>query len=90
MRQALGTRTRTLGSGEGPRIAVLSILVRDLDSAEAGLLLAEAGVHVRTGYHCAPWIHEHLGTAAGGTVRISPGPFTTEDDVLAVPRVLGT
>lgn len=90
LRQALGTRTRTLGSGEGPRIAVLSILVRDLDSAEAGLLLAEAGVHVRTGYHCAPWIHEHLGTAAGGTVRISPGPFTTEDDVLAVPRVLGT
>ena len=91
LRQALGSHARCLGSSpaKGPRIAVLSLLLEDLDPAEAGLLLAEAGIHIRTGYHCAPWIHEHLGTAAAGTVRISPGPFTTTDDILAVPRVLG-
>ncbi|MHC4851502.1 MAG: aminotransferase class V-fold PLP-dependent enzyme, partial [Planctomycetota bacterium] len=74
--------------GNNRRIAVLSLVPNDLDPAEAGLLLSEAGIHVRAGYHCAPWVHEHLGTAAGGTLRISPGPFTTTDDVLAVPRAL--
>jgi len=90
LRQTLGSHARCLGSStaKGPRIAILSLLLENLDPAEAGLLLAEAGIHIRTGYHCAPWIHEHLGTAAGGTVRISPGPFTTTDDILAVPRVL--
>jgi selenocysteine lyase/cysteine desulfurase len=91
LRQALGSHARCLGSScaKDPRIAVLSLVLEDLDPAEAGLLLAEAGIHIRSGYHCAPWIHEHLGTAAGGTARISPGPFTTSDDILAVPRVLG-
>ncbi len=91
LRQALDGRARCLGSATAtnPRIAVLSFVLDELDPAEAGLLLGEADIHVRTGYHCAPWIHEHLGTASGGTVRISPGPFTTTDDTRAVPRALG-
>ena len=48
--------------GNNRRIAVLSLVPNDLDPAEAGLLLSEAGIHVRAGYHCAPWVHEHLGT----------------------------
>ena len=50
---------------------------------EVGNLLdADYGIAVRTGYHCAPLIHKHLRDETyGGTVRISPGRFTTEDDL---------
>ncbi|MBK8976752.1 MAG: aminotransferase class V-fold PLP-dependent enzyme [Planctomycetes bacterium] len=59
------------------RLPVVSLVLPDLDPAEVGALLDLAGVHVRTGHHCAPWIHQHLGTQSGGTVRVSPGPFVT-------------
>ena len=36
----------------------------------------------RTGLHCAPLVHEGIGTFEGdGTVRFSPGIFTTDADV---------
>jgi selenocysteine lyase/cysteine desulfurase len=65
------------------RIAVTSFTHAGYDPAELGAMLAAAGVHVRSGFHCAPWIHEHLGTAAAGTVRMSAGPFVTAADVRA-------
>jgi len=40
------------------------------------------GVVCRTGLHCAPLIHQHLGTAdQGGAIRFSLGPFTTAADI---------
>ena len=42
-------------------------------------------IAVRTGYHCAPYIHEFLKTVeCKGTVRVSLGYFNTEDDVDAL------
>lgn len=36
----------------------------------------------RAGFHCAPLAHETIGThAGGGTVRFSPGYFTTEAEI---------
>ena len=81
LRAALSTRAQLLGPAAGPRVPILSFTLPDLDPAEVGVVLAEAGVHVRTGFHCAPWLHAHLGTAASGTVRVSPGPFNTADDI---------
>jgi selenocysteine lyase/cysteine desulfurase len=86
--ERLGDGVRLLGPTRGTRIAVLSFTLRDLDPAEAGMVLDAAGVHVRTGFHCAPWIHACLGTTAGGTVRVSPGPFVTADEVRAVAAAL--
>ncbi len=38
----------------------------------------------RTGLHCAPLIHDHLGTTAvHGAIRFSIGPFNTESDIRA-------
>ena len=34
----------------------------------------------RTGLHCAPLAHQAIGTFPQGTVRISPGYFTTIED----------
>ena len=71
-----------------PRIPILSFTIQGLDTSEAGVLLAEAGIHVRTGYHCAPWIHERLGSAETGTIRVSPGPEISADQALAPARAL--
>lgn len=64
---------RLLLPSPGPRTPVLSLVHASADPAEIGLSLDAAQIHVRTGHHCAPWLHPHLGTAASGTVRISPG-----------------
>ena len=44
--------------------------------------LAEQGICLRAGLHCAPDAHTALGTIeTGGTIRISPGYFNTEEDI---------
>jgi len=61
------------------RVAVVSISAAGYDPSElaAGLDVARR-IQVRAGLHCAPRMHRHLDTfTTGGTVRISPGPFTT-------------
>lgn len=52
-------------------------------SEDIGTLLdREYGIAVRTGYHCAPLIHKYLKDEEyNGTVRVSVGWFTTEEDV---------
>ena len=52
-------------------------------SDDAGTILdSEYDIAVRTGYHCAPLVHEVIGSKQyGGTVRISMGQFTTKEDV---------
>lgn len=47
--------------------------VPGLDCEEAAQLLAEQGIAVRAGLHCAPLAHESAGTLATGTVRVSFG-----------------
>ena len=88
LRRELNSRAQVYGPANGPRIPVLSFTLSDLDPAEAGVILDSAGIHVRTGFHCAPWLHDLLGTSAAGTVRVSPGPFNSLADTLEVPRVL--
>ncbi|MFN9272398.1 MAG: aminotransferase class V-fold PLP-dependent enzyme, partial [Planctomycetia bacterium] len=70
---------------------IVSFTVEGYDPAEIAMLLEQmAGVQARSGFHCAARIHEHLGTAAGGTVRLSFGPFNTGDDVEAVVAAMAT
>lgn len=68
------------------RTAVVSLNVSGYSPQEAAAVLdAHFGIECRAGLHCAPQIHRALRTAdAGGTLRLSPGPFTTLDDVAAV------
>ncbi|MBP3428590.1 MAG: aminotransferase class V-fold PLP-dependent enzyme [Clostridia bacterium] len=71
------------------RCAIVSINVRDYDSAEvADALQAQYGVAVRPGAHCAPLMHEALGTAAQGAVRFSFSYYNTMDDVHAALAAL--
>jgi selenocysteine lyase/cysteine desulfurase len=91
LREALTRRSGVAFQSPGPeseRIPVLSVTLADLDPSEAGALLADAGIHVRTGFHCAPWIHERLGTSRAGTVRFSPGPQISAAQIQETARAL--
>jgi selenocysteine lyase/cysteine desulfurase len=81
-------RFRVFAPPPGPRTPVLSFAHGRLDPGEIGALLDAADVHVRTGHHCAPWLHRHLGTETAGTVRVSPGPEVTAADIRSVWAVL--
>lgn len=41
----------------------------------------EHNIAVRGGIHCAPLLHEAIGTCTAGGVRVSPGSGTTEDQI---------
>ena len=45
--------------------------------------MLESGFRIQTraGFHCAPLIHKALNTGTHGAVRISPGYFTTADEI---------
>jgi len=75
---------RVFGPSE-PAAPIVSFSVEGYDPAEVAMLLEQiGGVQARAGFHCAALIHEHLGSAAGGTVRVSFGPCNTADDVETV------
>src|SRR5205807_6682044 len=64
------------------RVGTLSFRCEALPAAEIGGILDQAfDVAIRPGLHCAPYIHRSLGTFPEGTVRVSPGPFSTEEDI---------
>jgi selenocysteine lyase/cysteine desulfurase len=65
------------------RVGVVSFQVDDCPPQQAAAMLDSAHrVQARAGIHCAPWMHRHLGTLAiGGTVRFSPGPMTTDEEL---------
>ncbi|MDR2883969.1 MAG: cysteine desulfurase [Deferribacteraceae bacterium] len=68
--------------GRADRIAVLSFNLDGWDSADVGdVLNLSHGIHLRCGLHCSPLAHKRLGTFPVGTIRVSPGYFTTDDDI---------
>ena len=49
---------------------------------DLALALDRAGIATRMGLHCAAAAHRSLGTLeTGGTLRLSPGPFTGEGEI---------
>ncbi|MBR1658729.1 MAG: aminotransferase class V-fold PLP-dependent enzyme, partial [Oscillospiraceae bacterium] len=61
--------------------AVLSVLPEHMSCEALGDALAEAGMAVRTGLHCAPLAHRTAGTAETGTLRFSLSPFNTHAQI---------
>ena len=57
-----------------------------MDCEEAAANLARQGIAVRAGLHCAPYAHESAGTLETGTVRVSMGHNTTDDQIEAFLR----
>lgn len=64
------------------RCAIVSLNIGDYDSSEVSdELLTEYRISTRPGAHCAPLMHEALGTVEQGAVRFSFSHFTTDEEV---------
>ena len=70
------------GDFSNDRAAIVALNIRDLGSGEVSDALSEDyGIATRPGAHCAPRLHEALGTKEQGAVRFSFSCFTTEDEI---------
>ncbi|MDO5425894.1 MAG: aminotransferase class V-fold PLP-dependent enzyme [Eubacteriales bacterium] len=67
------------GRNKGP---VMSFNIRGLNPSDAAYILQNGyGITVRTGLHCAPLIHQAMGTQEYGTVRVSISALTKEAEI---------
>ena len=60
---------------------VLSIVPERIDAEALGAALADRGIAVRAGLHCAPLAHRTAGTLDTGTVRLSFSHWNTREEV---------
>jgi len=70
------------------RTSAISITCNNKDCADVADDLASHGVEVRVGLHCAPIAHRAMGTFPHGTIRFSPGAYTTADEVQEALNIL--
>ena len=72
------------------RSAIVTLNIRDYDSSAVSDELSETyGIATRPGAHCAPRMHQALGTTDRGAVRFSFSWFNTEEDVDEAVRAVG-
>jgi selenocysteine lyase/cysteine desulfurase len=81
----------TESARNGRRLGVVSFNVGEYDPRElAAILDTSYGLEIRSGLHCAPRMHQALGTLGrGGTARISLGAFTTAEEIDLALRAIG-
>lgn len=62
---------------------VVSFNVNNYTSEDIGKILDEEfDICVRTGYHCAPLIHDFIGSVeSGGTIRVGLNYYNTKEDI---------
>lgn len=61
---------------------IISLTSSKLQPSEiAAKLHSDYKIEVRSGLHCAPLAHRHLGTYPTGTVRISTSPYHSAEDL---------
>ena len=63
---------------------VFSFRVRGVPSEETAAALAQAGIAVRAGLHCAPAAHRAMGTLEQGTIRLAP---SASSNFAEIPQV---
>jgi cysteine desulfurase family protein len=68
--------------GESPHVPILLSNVDGMNPEDVSAILdGDFGIATRAGLHCAPLVHEDLGTSPKGGVRFSLGPFNTADEI---------
>lgn len=71
------------------RCAIVTLNIGDYDSSEVSdALLTEYGISTRSGGHCAPLMHEALGTVEQGAVRFSFSHYNTDEEVDTAVRAV--
>ena len=80
--------TPYISEDERRQLGVLSFTVDGRAPEDVAEALANRGVAVRAGLHCAPLAHRSGGTAEAGTVRVSASAFETESEIDGFLRAL--
>ncbi len=74
---------------QSERCAIVTLNIGDYDSSEVSdELLMEYDISTRSGGHCAPLMHEALGTVEQGAVRFSFSHYNTEEEVDTAVRAI--
>ena len=70
-------------------LPVLACTVQNRGSDDvAAILDGDYEIAVRAGLHCAPLVHQDIGTLKRGAVRFSLGPFNTETEIDATIKAM--
>lgn len=73
----------------GERCPIVTLNIGDYDSGEVSdALLTDYGISTRPGGHCAPLMHEALGTIEQGAVRFSFCHYNTDEEVETAIRAI--
>jgi len=72
-----------LPSSTEKHVGIVSFTLDDMNSEDVGIILDEDfNIAVRTGYHCAPYIHKYLRDERFlGTIRVGLSQFTTKSEI---------
>lgn len=64
------------------RVGTVSLNIAGYEAPDVGSILDDSfEIAVRPGLHCSPYMHRRIGTFPSGAVRISPGPFNTNEEL---------
>lgn len=78
----------TVLRGEGSYAPIVSFNVKGVHSSDVAQFLSQNGVASRGGFHCAALTHDFLKTADIGAVRLSPGAFTTDRQIITAVQMI--
>ncbi len=89
--RAIDGVTLYCGDNLAGHISVLAFNVDGMEAMNVGTILdVDHNIACRTGLHCAPLVHEQLGTdKLHGAVRFGIGPFNTEAHIDAAISAVG-
>lgn len=69
-------------------VGIVSCYSNYLPCGDISQIFNDNGIVTRSGLQCAPLAHEFAGTTNGGTVRLSVGYFTTDEELEHLDSVL--
>ena len=75
---------------ESDNCGIVSFNIGSMDCREVAMILDQSfDIQSRAGLHCAPLLHALLDTTAShGIIRLSPGVFTTDDEIALVVQAV--
>ena len=71
-----------------PHVGTIGLNFRGINSADISDYLNDRGIATRAGAHCAPLIHQALGTTTQGITRFSFCSLNTEEEVRQTSRII--
>ncbi len=75
---------------ESANCGIVSFNIHRMDCQDVAMILDQTfNIQSRAGLHCAPLLHRTLDTTSShGTIRLSPGVFTTDDEIAHVVQAV--